>query len=311
MVHLLIHVVDDIIQLGPTFLHNMMPFERLNGVIKGFVRNRSRPDGSIAKGFLIYECISFCQNYLTIENEDVGIPTKKHLGRLGGYGHREGCRSLHVGIDGRRTDFERAHRVALQHIEVVGPWVEDHRSLIEQEYVDQGRPRKKGDVTREHNSSFTGWFKKRQLDNPPQTPSTEDQKLIFSLSQGQGHNLRTYQSYDINCYRFYTEEKDKNSEYQNSGVTMLSFADDETIVMERFYGRIEEIWELDYYGDIVLMFRVIWAKNMETEGWYFTTMVIPDAKSTKNASAKNEPWVLASQVDQCFFLPTCQSPTVL
>ena len=30
-------------------------------------------------------------------------------------------------------------------------------------------------------------------------------------------------------------------------------------------------------------------------------MVIPDAKS-KNTSAKNEPWVLASQVDQCFFI---------
>jgi hypothetical protein len=38
----------------------MMPFERLNGVIKGFIRNRSHPDGSIAKGFLTYECISFC-----------------------------------------------------------------------------------------------------------------------------------------------------------------------------------------------------------------------------------------------------------
>ena len=42
MVHLLVHIVDDIIDLGPTFLHNMMPFERMNGVIKGFVRNRSR-----------------------------------------------------------------------------------------------------------------------------------------------------------------------------------------------------------------------------------------------------------------------------
>jgi hypothetical protein len=62
MVHLLIHLVDDIIHIGPTFLHNMMPFERLNGVIKGFIRNRSRPDESIAKGFLTYECVSFCQN---------------------------------------------------------------------------------------------------------------------------------------------------------------------------------------------------------------------------------------------------------
>jgi hypothetical protein len=60
MVHLLVHLMDDIIHLGLTYLHNMMPFERLNGVIKGFVRNRSCPDGSIAKGFLTYECISFC-----------------------------------------------------------------------------------------------------------------------------------------------------------------------------------------------------------------------------------------------------------
>ncbi|KAK1611687.1 hypothetical protein QYE76_035360 [Lolium multiflorum] len=35
MVHLLVHIVEDIIQLGPTFLHSMMPFERMNGVIKG------------------------------------------------------------------------------------------------------------------------------------------------------------------------------------------------------------------------------------------------------------------------------------
>ena len=47
MVHLCVHIVDDIIDLGPTFLHNMMPFERMKGVIEGYVRNMSRPDGSI------------------------------------------------------------------------------------------------------------------------------------------------------------------------------------------------------------------------------------------------------------------------
>jgi hypothetical protein len=47
MVHLLVHIVDDVILLGPAFLHNMMPFERMNGVIKGYVRNRACPDGSI------------------------------------------------------------------------------------------------------------------------------------------------------------------------------------------------------------------------------------------------------------------------
>ena len=88
--HLLLHVVDDIRQLGPTFMHYMMPFERMNGVMKGYVRNRAALDASMAKGFLTYECISFCQSYLSTENQDVGLPTRTHLGRLTGFGHREG-----------------------------------------------------------------------------------------------------------------------------------------------------------------------------------------------------------------------------
>ncbi|KAK1626283.1 hypothetical protein QYE76_000598 [Lolium multiflorum] len=310
-VHLLLHVVEDIKQLGPTFLHNMMPFERQNGVMKGYVRNRARPDASMAKGFLTYECISFCQNYLSTEDDEdhVGLPPRTHLGRLAGVGHREGYRSVHVGIENRRDDFDRAHRVALQHLKLTEPFVQEHKSMVEQNYIDMGRPRKMGDVTKKHNSSFTRWFKQTQLvEAQRNTPSTEDEKLIYTLSQGPAQNVRTYQGYDINGYRFYTEEKDRNSENQNSGVTMLSYADDETNVKERFFGRIEEIWELNYCGETVPMFRVRWAKKVEKEGRYFTTMVIPDAKS-KNASAKNEPWVLGSQVDQCFFITDPSRPS--
>ena len=63
MVHLCVHIVDDIIDLGLSFLHNMMSFERMNGIIKGFVRNMSRPDGSIVQGYLTQECISLCENF--------------------------------------------------------------------------------------------------------------------------------------------------------------------------------------------------------------------------------------------------------
>jgi hypothetical protein len=89
---------------------------------------------------------------------------------------------------------------------------------------------------------------------------------------------------------------------------MLSYADDEATIKERFFKRIEEIWELDYAGEMVLMFHVGWAKSVQKEGRYFTTMVIPDA-SMKNASAKNEPWVLTSQVDQCFFITDMSKPS--
>ena len=101
MVHLLVHVVEKIVQLGPMFLRSMMAFERMNGHIKGYVRKRSRPDGSISKGFLAEECISFCTNYLDIENP-VGLPVNRHLGKLDGSGHLEGRRVLHAVFDCRR-----------------------------------------------------------------------------------------------------------------------------------------------------------------------------------------------------------------
>jgi hypothetical protein len=47
MVHLLVHIVPEIIDLGPLFLHNMMPFKKMNGLVKGYVCNRAHPDGSI------------------------------------------------------------------------------------------------------------------------------------------------------------------------------------------------------------------------------------------------------------------------
>jgi hypothetical protein len=59
------------------------------------------------------------------------------------------------------------------------------------------------------------------------------------------------------------------------------------------------------------MFHVRWAKNVIKEDRYFTTMVIPEAKSktaSANVTAKNEPWVLGSQVDQCFCITDPTKP---
>ena len=122
----------------------------------------------------------------------------------------------------------------------------------------------------------------------------------------------TYQVYDINGYTFYTKDKDMKSDgYQNSTVTMESYTGNDK---GRYYGRLEEIWELSYAGEKVPMFRVKWAKSVLKEDWYFTTMVIPEAKSKtagSNVTAKNEPWVLASQEDQCFLITDLPNPAVL
>ena len=79
---------------------------------------------------------------------------------------------------------------------------------------------------------------------------------------------------------------------------------------DRYYRRIEEIWELSNAGEKVPMFHVRRAKSVERESRMFTTMTIPDAKSpTVNAIAKNEPWVHAKHVTQCFFITDPCNPS--
>ena len=177
---------------------------------------RTRCEILIFQGFLADESISFCMNFLD-QDENPGLPVNKHLGRLDGYGHIEGKRVMHVDYECRRPDFNRANLVALQHLEVVDPWLEEHKSFIAKQYSDRGQERTDAEITREHNSRFTQWFKEKILANPPKMPCSEEEKLLLLLSQGPAHNLMTFQSYDINGYTFYTEEKDKtcqNCEYE-------------------------------------------------------------------------------------------------
>ncbi|KAK1600780.1 hypothetical protein QYE76_017991 [Lolium multiflorum] len=64
MMRLLVHLVEEIRILGPVFLHNIFPFERVMGVLKKYVHNRARPEGSISKGYGTEEVIEFCVDFL-------------------------------------------------------------------------------------------------------------------------------------------------------------------------------------------------------------------------------------------------------
>jgi hypothetical protein len=62
---------------------------------------------------------------------------------------------MHVDDYDRSADFDIANLVALQHIEVVDPWLEKHKSSIAKKYSDLGQHRKESKITREHNKFFT------------------------------------------------------------------------------------------------------------------------------------------------------------
>jgi hypothetical protein len=42
----------------------MYPVERYLRTLKGYVRNKAHPEGSIAEGYISEECLTFCAHFL-------------------------------------------------------------------------------------------------------------------------------------------------------------------------------------------------------------------------------------------------------
>lgn len=71
MIHLTIHLVNEIKLGGSTHLRWMYSSERNMCKFKGLVRNRSNAEGCIAEGIVADDCLTFCLRYL-----HVGVKTR-------------------------------------------------------------------------------------------------------------------------------------------------------------------------------------------------------------------------------------------
>jgi hypothetical protein len=109
-----------------------------------------------------------------------------------------------------------------------------------------------------------------------------------------------FKGYEINGNTYYTMAQDKRSTNQNSGARID--ATNPNGNKETYYGRIEEIWELDYgpYFKVPL-FRCQWVKatgaGVTVDSHYgMTTMDL------NNLGYRNKPFVLAKDVNQVFYV---------
>ncbi|CAA7044989.1 unnamed protein product [Microthlaspi erraticum] len=64
MVHLTIHLTEEVKLGGPVQYRWMYPVEKILGHLKTYVRNRARPEGSICEQFIAEECLTFSSMYL-------------------------------------------------------------------------------------------------------------------------------------------------------------------------------------------------------------------------------------------------------
>ncbi|WMV37972.1 hypothetical protein MTR67_031357 [Solanum verrucosum] len=128
--------------------------------------------------------------------------------------------------------------------------------------------------------------------------------LIKELSRGPNYVAKRYSGYLINGYRFHIRQRDARCKTQNSGVTVVasttSFAsskDKNPIAADlTYYGRIVDIVDIDYYSHFkVVLFKCDWYE-VEKDIYGLTYVYF------NKRCSQEEPFVLASQVHQCFYV---------
>ena len=98
---------------------------------------------------------------------------------------------------------------------------------------------------KQHKSSFTTWLQEQDIPHGEADEAETVKRLVSSPST----QITMWQGYDINGYRFHTKEKDKKSPTQNNEVRYEGI--DVSMGQRRqYYGQVEEIWELDYDGEL-------------------------------------------------------------
>lgn len=291
MVHLIVHLVREVKLCGPVFLRWMYPFERYMKIFKAFVKNRYRPDASIVQRYVAEESIEFATAYLG-DIETVGIPTKRHQGRMDGHGLRHG-KFFNPSAD----DLSTAHFYVLRNLDVVQPYIELHMNELRRHHRSWKEPR----ILEEHLKNFSSWLRDTVDDG-------EHVESVKWLSRRPLGTVIAYTGYDIHGYTFGTKAMDARGVSQNSGVSLVS---NELFVPSgdgvgaaymdrRFFGTITDIWELNYVAERVVVFKCDWvdpgAKGTRTDPLGFTLV------DRRRRCYTTDSFILASQADQVFYV---------
>jgi len=286
MVHLTVHLIREIKLCGPPFLRYMYPFERIMGQLKGLVRSRSRPEGSIVEGYVAQEVIEFYSDYLA-GIDPIGLPTSRHEGRLQGAG-TIGYKLVKVTYDLQ----QKAHLKILQHLADVAPYVIKHLAELREQNPWKGE----NWILNEHNRKFIKWFQDRVQSQEFDENVSENIKW---LAYGPGSTAHTYEGYDMNGFTWYTRRQDSKSTVQNSGVTLVALASTDKNKSESFYGWIEEIWELDYVKFRIPLFYCKWIDNRRGVRKDENGFVSVDFSKL---GYHDDPFILAKQTKQVFYV---------
>jgi hypothetical protein len=148
-IHFTALLIKEIKLLGHVFFHQMYAYERFNGVLKLFVRNRAYPKGSMVQGYYTEEAVEWALNYVDSTNP-IGVPKSHHEGRLigeGGIGKKA--------ITPYPDLFCHAHFHVLHQMFIVSEYLDEHTKML----LRDNPGRNELWLANEHMRKFIGWLR--------------------------------------------------------------------------------------------------------------------------------------------------------
>ncbi|GJU66545.1 hypothetical protein Tco_1252804, partial [Tanacetum coccineum] len=290
MIHVAIHLPDEAILGGPIRYRWMFPFERYMKKLKNYVRNKAKPEGSIAEGYVAEEALTFCSRYL---KDDV----ETRFNRLGrnddGLPEEEPNKFQVFRSACKLTGRMKATRLTTDVRQAVVWFVLNNSPEVDADILAY-REESPDNVE----TSFPAWFNHKIREKKVNDGCSEE---LFSLACGPISTC-TYPACIVNGVKFVVHERDILHTTQCSGVSTLGLDG------EMYYGQLEEILELTYIGHRkVVLFRCKWfdtinPKNLTTRNRRSYIEHGIQHILTDREFHKNNQYILATQVTQVFYL---------
>ncbi|XP_075514168.1 uncharacterized protein LOC142549218 isoform X2 [Primulina tabacum] len=230
-VHLTIHLAREARLCGPVQFRWMYPFERFMKTLKGFVKNRARPEGCIAECYLAEERMIFCSAYIK-KASIIGVRSNRNDDLENGL--VEG-RSISKGKEKILEDhvLQAAHRYVLFNTAEVKPYLQMHIEELKQKDC---RLLSNETLQKQHMETFAEWLSKHVLDN--------SSGRIQRLTHGPRKHVTSYTGYIINGHRFHTIDVGRST--QDSGVSVEA----DTICQSNANDYSHIVGRVSYYGVI-------------------------------------------------------------
>ncbi|KAM6544118.1 hypothetical protein CsatB_008565 [Cannabis sativa] len=292
MVHLVIHLPQEAILGGPVHMRWMYPFERYMKKLKNYVRNKARPEGSIAEGYVMDEALTFCSMYLKgVEtrfnrpdrNVDV-VPSLSKLSVFRSQGRLIGKKQLRpLGEEEKKT----AEWYVLNNCAEIAPYIQEHMNILLSRGVEH--------LEQVQRNEFSSWFYNKLYDlRRLGSPEASDE--LFSLASGSSNLVASYPGCVVNGVRFLCLKRDENKKTQNSGVSVVG------VENKTYYGQLEEVIVMSYLsGFSVVLFKCKWFDTSRPSGRLKSEQNIISI-NTSFEGFKDDKFILANQANQVFYI---------